>query len=142
MTLLPEGLFHFRCIVSIWYSGCECRSLTCPYNGDVGKQILSYSLQVRRLGHTRGTQRTAVLCRERHKSVFHYHLSQVEVKVLGGSRTCRAEEEDRRFPQELVHLIGYGDLSVGERREGLAVGLTQGVIDVIEQDGEGLAAEI
>lgn len=58
------------------------------------------------------------------------------------THTCRAEEEDRRFPQEPVDLVGDCDLSVGERGEGLAVSLTHGVIDVIEQDGEGLASQV
>lgn len=56
--------------------------------------------------------------------------------------TCRAEQEDRRFPQEPINLIGYCDLSVGKWSEGLAVGLTHGVINVIEQNGKCLATQV
>lgn len=56
--------------------------------------------------------------------------------------TCGAEEEDGRLAQEAIHLVGYSDLSVGEGREGLAVGLAQGVIDVVKQDGECLATQV
>lgn len=56
--------------------------------------------------------------------------------------TCGAEKEDRRFTQEPVDLVGDCNLSVGEGGEGLAVGMTHGVIDVIKQNGKGLAAQV
>lgn len=56
--------------------------------------------------------------------------------------TCRAEKEDRWFTQEPVDLVSDCNLSVGEGGEGLAVGLTHGVINVIKQNGKGLAAQV
>lgn len=56
--------------------------------------------------------------------------------------TCGAEQEDWWLSQEPVDLVGDDDLSVSEGREGLAVGLAQGVIDVIEEDGECLATQV
>lgn len=56
--------------------------------------------------------------------------------------TCGAEKEDRWFTQEPVDLVGDCNLSVGEGGEGLAVGLTHGVIDVVKQNGKGLAAQV
>lgn len=56
--------------------------------------------------------------------------------------TRRAEKENRWFAQEPVDLVSHCNLSVRERGEGLAVSLTHGVIDVIKQYGEGLAAQV
>lgn len=56
--------------------------------------------------------------------------------------TRRAEKEDGWFTQEPVDLVGDCDLSAGEGGEGLAVGLTHGVIDVVEQNGKRLAAQV
>lgn len=56
--------------------------------------------------------------------------------------TCRAEEEDRWFTQEPVDLVSDCNLSVSEGGEGLTVGLTHGVINVIKQNGKGLTAQV
>lgn len=56
--------------------------------------------------------------------------------------TCGAEKEYGWFTQEPVDLVGDCNLSMCEGGEGLAVGLTHGVVDVIKQNGKGLAAQV
>lgn len=56
--------------------------------------------------------------------------------------TRGAEKEDRWFTQEPVDLVSDCNLSVSEGGEGLAVSLTHGVINVVKQNGEGLAAQV
>lgn len=43
-------------------------------------------------------------------SVEHMHLISVQLN----DPTCRAEQEDGRFTQEPIDLVGYSDLSMGE----------------------------